>query len=289
MKKARIVKQKQLSHVQNEIRILSRLRCPFVNELRAVFQDENSLYLMMDYIAGGELYSHIRREKKLDLPVYQFFAVEIACALYHLHKLKIVFRDLKPENILLNNVGHIRLSELSLAKIIEENRTTTLCGTPEYIAPEIIHGQAYGFGVDWWSFGILIYEMAVGYPPFFGTSPFLVYQKILEGKLNFDSDVPRPTKHVIRALLTTDVTQRLGCGNFDQIKYHSFFKGIDWNSGFQELIVPPIAPTVTTEGDTANYDFYPEEVTEEAANLTLEEREMFHSINEILDRGKQVI
>jgi protein kinase X len=288
MKKSRIVKQGQLAHVQNEIKILSRIRCVFVNELRAVFQDENSLYLMFDYLSGGELYSHLRRDIKFELPIYQFYAVEIACALYHMHRLSIIYRDLKPENIVLNKIGHLRLTELNLAKIIPANRTFTLCGTPEYVSPEIIQGQGYGFSVDWWALGILIHEMSVGYPPFNGQNPFIVYRKILEGKMNFEKDFPRGTKHVIRAFLHSDITQRLGCGNFEQIKNHSFFKGIDWNSAFQELIVPLKVPTVLSDGDTSNYDFYPEEVLEEPANLTQEERNMFQSIDEILDRGKQL-
>jgi serine/threonine protein kinase len=290
MKKARIVKQGQLLHIQNEIRILSRIRCPFVIELKAVFQDENSLYLMFDYISGGELYSHLRKDQKFELPIYQFYSVEIACAIHHLHKLGIIYRDLKPENICLNKIGHIRLVEFSLAKIIGNttNRTFTLCGTPEYVSPEIINGQGYGFSADWWAFGILLHEMSVGYPPFNGSNPFIVYRKILEGKLEFDKKFHRPTKHAIRSLLTSDITQRIGCGNFDQIKNHSFYKGVDWNSAFQELIVPLKVPTVLSDGDTSNYDFYPEEVLEEPANLTQEERNMFSSIDEILDRGKQI-
>mmetsp|Transcript_23820 Transcript_23820/g.26076 ORF Transcript_23820/g.26076 Transcript_23820/m.26076 type:complete len:360 (-) Transcript_23820:73-1152(-) len=288
MKKARIVKQAQLPHVQNEIKILSRIRCPFVVELRAVFQDENTLYLLLDYIPGGELFSHLRRDRRFELPIYQFYSVEIACALHHMHKLGIVYRDLKPENVLINKIGHIRIVELSLAKIISTNRTFTLCGTPEYVSPEIIQGQGYGFSVDWWALGILLYEMSAGYPPFYGTSSFQVYQKILEGRIEFEKNFHRPTKHAVRAFLNTDYTVRLGCGNFDQIKNHSFFKGVDWNSAFQELIVPLKVPTVLSDGDTSNYDFYPEEVLEEPANLTQEERNMFQSIDEILDRGKQL-
>lgn len=288
LKKARIVKQGQLLHVQNEIKILSRLRCVFIIELRAVFQDENSLFVMLEYIPGGELFSHLRRARQFELPVYQFVSVEIACALYHMHHLNIIYRDLKPENIAFNKLGHIRLVDLSLAKIIQ-NRTFTLCGTPEYVSPEIINGRGYGASVDWWALGILLHEMVVGYPPFYGKNPFVVYRKILNGAFDLDENILKPTKQVIRSFLNIDREQRLGCGSFDQVRSHPFFKGVDWHSAFRELIVPPLVPTVLSEGDSANYDFYPEETLEEPANLSQEERQLFQSIDEILDRPKQTL
>eukprot|EP01032_Pedospumella_encystans_P019932 gene19932-22657_t len=289
MKKARIVKQQQLPHVQNEVMILSRVRCPFVIEMKALFQDENSVYMLQEYIPGGELYSHLRRSKAFDLSAYQFYTVEIACALHHLHQLKIVYRDLKPENILLTKEGHIRITEFSLAKKndVANPQTFTLCGTPEYLAPEIINGQGYGTSVDWWALGILLYEMCMGFPPFYGKNPFTVYQKILEGDVKFASAVPNPTKSVISGFLKADRKSRLGCSSFDSVKHHAFFKGIDWHSAAHQLIVPPLAPTVTAEADSSNYDYYPEETVEEASNLTQEERMMFQALDEILDRPKQ--
>jgi serine/threonine protein kinase len=289
MKKVRIVKQGQLHHVQNEIKILSRLRCPFVQELRGVFQDENSLYLVLEFIPGGELFSHLRRSRVFDLPVYQFVAVEIACALYHMHKMTIIYRDLKPENILINRLGHIRLTEFSLAKLIK-NRTYTLCGTPEYVSPEIINGEGYGYSADWWAFGILLHEMCVGFPPFYGRNPFTVYRKILEG--NFPTDgpsIPATTWQAVKGFLTVDRSLRLGCQSFEQVKSHPFFDGVDWNSAFRQLIVPPMVPTVISDGDTSNFDFYPAETIEEPANLSQQDRMLFESIDEILDRSKQVI
>lgn len=150
MKKARIVRFKQLEHIQNEVRILSRLRCQFVNELHAVFQDDNSLYLLLEYVPGGELFSYIRRQGKFDVELYQFYAVEIACALHYLHSLNIAYRDIKPENILINRNGHIRLADFGFAKIVED-RTFTLCGTPEYLSPEVIQGSGHGLSTDWWA------------------------------------------------------------------------------------------------------------------------------------------
>jgi serine/threonine protein kinase len=289
MKKARIVKAQQLSHVQNEVSILSRARCTFMVEMKALFQDENSVYMMTEYIPGGELYSHLRRSKFFELSMYQFYTVEVACALNHLHKLKIVYRDLKPENIILTKEGHIRLADFSLAKRIDiaNGQTYTLCGTPEYLAPEIVLGAGYGSSVDWWALGILLYEMVMGFPPFFGRNPFSVYKKILEGELRIGGAVPAHTKSAIAALLKKERKQRLGCHSFDGLKNHVFFKGVDWTSAALQLIVPPMCPTVTSEADTSNYDYYPEETVEEAGNLTQEERMMFQALDEILDRPKQ--
>jgi serine/threonine protein kinase len=285
MKKSRIVKLKQLEHVQNEIQILSRTRSTFVVNLKAVFQDDNSVYLLSEYIPGGELFSHLRRRHKFDFAVYQFFSVEVICALEYLHSLNIVFRDLKPENILLNKNGHIRLVEFSLSKVVS-NRTFTLCGTPEYLSPEQILGSGYGSSTDWWALGILIYEMALGYPPFFGRNPFTVYKKILEGNVKFFEVVPKLTKNVISSFLIADRKSRLGCsgGSVGDIKHHTFFRGIDWVSAVQELMVPPIAPVLNGDGDSSNFDYYPEETLEEPNNLTSDERRMFQAIDHILER-----
>lgn len=296
MKKSRIVKSKQLTHLQNEIFILSRLRCPFVIELHAVFQDENTVYLLLDYIEGGELFSHLRRDKKFPLPIYQFYAMELCCLLYHCHSVNIIIRDLKPENIGITRQGHLRLLDCSLAKQIE-NRTYTICGTPEYISPEMIQGYGYGISIDYWALGIIVHEMALGYPPFYGRNPFVIYRKILQASLPMiptsttskEDMISPPSKAFIRGLLTIDRTIRLGCTSFHtQITTHSFFLGVDWNSAFRELIVSPMIPTVSTAGDSSNYDYYPEEVMEEAVSLTLEERGLFGSIEEILLRPKVI-
>jgi serine/threonine protein kinase len=287
MKKARVVKQGQLHHVQNEIKIMSRLRCPFVAELHAVFQDENSVYLLLDYVPGGELFSHLRANKKFDVPVAQFYAMEVACALHHMHQTFVLYRDLKPENILVNRIGHIRLIELTLAKVVID-RTFTLCGTPEYLSPEIIQGTGYSHSSDWWALGILLHELLVGYPPFYGRNPFVVYRKILQNSIPFDDKlIDKHGKAAVLALCHSDRLHRLGSTNFDQIKNHVFFKGIDWNSAFRELVVPPLIPTIVADGDSSNYDFYPEEALEEPANMTTEERNLFSTIDEILDRPKQ--
>jgi protein kinase X len=167
MKKARIAKLKQLEHVQNEVRIMSHVRSPLMVELYAVFQDDNSLYMLLEYIPGGELFSHLRRQEKFAFAVYQFYAAEIVAAIQILHELNVMYRDIKPENILIHKDGHIRLSDFGFAKILDtSDRTFTLCGTPEYLAPEIIQGVGHGTSVDWWALGVLVFELLAGYAPF---------------------------------------------------------------------------------------------------------------------------
>lgn len=240
MKKARIVKLQQLIHIQSEVMILSRLRSIFAIQMKALFQDENSIYLLQEYVPGGELFSHLRKAKTFELSLYQFYSLEVACALHYLHQLNIVYRDLKPENILLTKAGHIKLSEFSLAKQItplngnsnnsksvRQQQTFTLCGTPEYLAPELIEGKGYGTSIDWWALGILLFEMVMGYPPFFGKNPFTVYQKILDGKINIADGVHKHTKSVIKGLLNAERKQRLACSSFDSLKNHAFYKGMD--------------------------------------------------------------
>ena len=288
MKKARIAKLKQLEHVQNEVRVMTHVRCPLIVEIYACFQDDNNLYLLLEFIPGGELFSHLRRQEKFSFSVYQFYAAEIVAAIQFLHELNVMYRDIKPENILIHSDGHIRLSDFGFAKILDTvDRTFTLCGTPEYLAPEIIQGVGHGMSVDWWAIGVLIFEMAAGFPPFYGDNPFAVYQNILHSSIKFPASVPSTTRSVVNGFCSVSRTRRLGSGRvgFDNMKKHRFFWGIDWRAAARQLIVPPVVPTVTSAGDTSNFDFYNDEGPEELANLTSDERQMFTELEEaILER-----
>ena len=289
MKKSRIVRMKQLVHIKSELKVLATVRCEFMPELHAFFQDDNAIYIMTDYVPGGELFSHLRRQEFFEVAQYQFYAVELACALYTLHELKIAYRDIKPENILLTKEGHIRLIDYGLAKFLDEgagDKTFTLCGTPEYLAPETIKGEGHGCGVDWWALGVLIYEMAFGYPPFYGTNPFTVYSKILTGSISYPTKCPKNTKNIIKGLCHISRSSRLGCGRggFSGLSSHSFFNGVEWRSAARQLIMPPIIPLVLTDGDSSNYDYYGDELADEVSNLTVDERQMFREFDELLER-----
>lgn len=292
-KKSKVVEFKQLRNLVNEVGILSRLRCVYAPELKAVFQDENSVYIMSEYVAGGELFSHLRKAVHFEEVLYQFYATEIACAIAYLHALNITYRGLKPESIQITQKGHVRLSDFSFAKkLTEGGRTFTLCGTPEYVAPEILEGKGYGRAADWWAVGILIYEMAVGFPCFFSETPFGVYRAILECVIRYPPgvDVSDRTRSVVNAFVNPDRGMRLGCGEhgFQDVKFHPFFKGIDWNSANRELVSPPVMPTVITNSDTSNYDYYDEMEPEDVNELILSDRVAFNDLDTVLGRKKTV-
>lgn len=287
MKKNRIVRLKQLAHIQNEVKILSRLRCLFAQNFEGMFQDDTNIYLILEYYPGGELFSHLRRKKKFDEDVAKFFACEVIAALEYMHKLYIAHRDIRPENLLLGADGHVCIVDFGFAKIVPE-QTYTLCGTPEYIAPEIISGSGHGRAVDYWALGILTYEMLFGHPPFFGENPFNVYQLILKCKLKFSmiTSISLNAKNLLKGLIVVDRGTRMGAGSggVRKLKSQPFFKGIAWDSVEKKLIVPPFVPMVKSDGDTSNFDYYPEEMTEEICNLTQTERTMFEEFDRILDR-----
>ena len=291
MKKAAIVRNKQLAHIQNEVKILSRIKSDFVVDFHGLFQDDNNIYMVMEYVQGGELFSHLRRKGKFTEEEAKFFICELISSVEYLHKLLIAHRDIRPENLLIKSDGHVCLADFGFAKIVPE-QTHTLCGNPEYIAPEVISGKGHGRAVDYWQLGILLYEMLYGHPPFFGENPFVVYQLILKGRVKFSAAtiVGVPAKNLIKGLLVIDRKSRLGSGSggLRSLKTQLFFLGIGWESVSKRLLVPPFIPTVKSDGDASNYDYYPEEAVEEMSNLTKEERAMFREFDVILDRPVSV-
>ncbi|KAJ2700432.1 cAMP-dependent protein kinase catalytic subunit [Coemansia sp. IMI 203386] len=265
LRKSQVVKLKQVEHINNEKNILEVARHPFIVRLECTMQNERNLYMLMEYVPGGELFSHLRRAGRFPDDVARFYAAEIVLALDYLHSKKIIWRDTKPENILLDDRGHVKLTDFGFAKRVEE-RTWTLCGTPEYLAPEIIQSKGHGKAVDWWALGILVFEMLAGYPPFYDDNPFGIYEKILEGKLVFPPFFTSSAKDLIQRLLTADVSKRLGNlqGEGEDVKAHPWFAMIDWQVLLQRRIPPPIVPPHRHPGDTCNFDKYPEPPQEPA-------------------------
>jgi len=276
LKKSEVLRMKQVDHILAEATILSSIRHPFIVNLLKTFQDEKRLYIILEYVVGGEVFSHLRKAGKFPNDVAKFYAAEILLALEYLHSLDILYRDLKPENLLLDVGGHVRITDFGFAKKVPE-RTFTLCGTPEYLAPEIIQSKGHSKGVDWWALGILTYEMLVGYPPFFDESPFRIYEKILEGKVQFPKWIDARAKDMIKGLLTIDHTKRLGSlkrGSAD-LKKHKWFFGVDWDLLLDRKIPAPIPVKVANPGDSRYFDRYPESKEDKAQVLSGTQQELF--------------
>uniref|UniRef100_A0A8C7Y2Y3 Serum/glucocorticoid regulated kinase 1 n=1 Tax=Oryzias sinensis TaxID=183150 RepID=A0A8C7Y2Y3_9TELE len=204
-----------------------------------------------------ELFYHLQRERCFLEPRARFYAAEIASALGYLHSLNIVYRDLKPENILLDSQGHIILTDFGLCKEnIEPNGTTsTFCGTPEYLAPEVLHKQPYDRTVDWWCLGAVLYEMLYGLPPFYSRNTAEMYDNILNKPLQLKPNISNSARNLLEGLLQKDRTKRLGCTNdFIEIKNHVFFSPINWDELNAKKITPPFNPNVTGPNDLRHFD-----------------------------------
>ncbi|CDS02854.1 hypothetical protein LRAMOSA00257 [Lichtheimia ramosa] len=259
LKKSEVVRLKQVEHLLWEKQILASVRFPFIVDLFCAFQDNTNLYMLLEYVVGGELFSHLRRAGRFTNDMTRFYASEIVLAIEYLHSKNIVYRDLKPENLLIGHDGHICLTDFGFAKIIQD-RTWTLCGTPEYLAPEVIQSKGHGKAVDWWALGILIFEMLAGYPPFFDDNSFGIYEKILAGRVQFPSHFDLLAKDLLKRLLVGDRTKRLGNlkGGPEDIKRHKWFRGVDWIGLLEKTVRAPIIPKYRHPGDTGNFEKYPD-------------------------------
>ncbi|XP_073979021.1 serine/threonine-protein kinase Sgk2-like isoform X1 [Rhodnius prolixus] len=229
LSKKLIMKRNEVRHIMSERNVLLKnLEHPFLVGLKFSFQTFDNLYFVLDYINGGDLYYHLQRETRFSEARARFYAAEITCAVGHLHSLGVIYRDLKPENILVDSDGHIMLTDFGLSK--ESDRTDTLCGTPQYLAPEVIRKEAYDRTVDWWCLGVLLYEMMYGLTPFYASNTAEMYNRILHKGVRMRPGVSYQARSIMTQLLEKDSKRRLGSGegDADDIKNHPFFDNIDW-------------------------------------------------------------
>lgn len=259
LKKGAIVARNQVEHTKAERAILQQLQHPFLMTLRFAFQSKDKLYLVLDYFQGGELFFHLKSQRRFSEEVARLYVAEIALAFGHLHSLGVIYRDLKPENILLDDNGHVCLTDFGLAKEMEEgDKAHTFCGTPEYLAPEIVQGLGHDKAVDWWSLGILLYELTVGIPPFYSQNVNEMYNKIQHGVLRFPPFLSDGCKALIVGLLNRDPKKRLGSDrDVEDVKNEAFFKGQqnwDWEKVFRKEMNAPFKPKVKNIEDTSNFD-----------------------------------
>eukprot|EP01124_Arcella_intermedia_P015647 TRINITY_DN221_c0_g1_i2.p1 TRINITY_DN221_c0_g1~~TRINITY_DN221_c0_g1_i2.p1 ORF type:complete len:403 (-),score=95.25 TRINITY_DN221_c0_g1_i2:29-1237(-) len=251
MRKDNIIAKNQVAHTKDEKHILQRIKHPFIVNLNYAFQTKDKLYMILDYVNGGELFWHLKREGNFSEERSKFYAAEIASALLHLHENGIIYRDLKPENLLLDSEGHIVITDFGLSKEIKDGETHTFCGTPEYLAPEVLLGAGHSYAVDWWSLGTLVYEMITGLPPFYSEDRTQMYQMILNDDLVFPNDMSDEVCDLLLGLLEKDPRDRI---TPDEIQEHPWFKGIDWEALIQKHIKPPWKPTVHGPMDMSQID-----------------------------------
>ncbi|XP_053182517.1 serine/threonine-protein kinase Sgk2b [Scomber japonicus] len=256
--KQMIVKRKEQKHVMVERSVLLKgLQHPFLVGLHFSFQTPNMLYFALDYVNGGELFYHLQREGLFPEPRAAFYAAEMAMALGYLHSLNIVYRDLKPENILLDNEGHVMLADFGLCKegVAIGGIMHTFCGTPEYLAPEVLQGHPYSPAVDWWSLGSVLFEMLYGMPPFYSHSKAEMFQNILHAPLQLRSGVSQAARSLLGGLLERDVSKRLGQSrDFVELQEHSFFTSINWDDLLARRVTAPFIPKVTGPSDVSYID-----------------------------------
>lgn len=271
LKKDQIKQQKQEIHTRTERQILEKMEHPFIVKLYYAFQDEVSLFLVTEFVQGGELFYHLRREQYFTLERAQFYAAELVLALEYIHKNNWIYRDLKPENVLLAKDGHIKLTDFGLSKIMRENqnsRAFTICGTPDYLAPEVLSDKGYDKTVDWWSLGVLLYEMLAGFSPFKLRRGDKITINNYKKELKMFSHFTEETKSILNELVVFDPEKRLGHGpeGTENVKKHPFFKNINWDDLLAKKVFPPFTPLIFSETDLSNFDhcFTEEEIDDKS-------------------------
>jgi len=266
LRKDVILENDQVESTKLEKEILLKANHPFFVKMAYIFQTDQKIYFVMNFVRGGELFTHLQNEKRFPEERAKFYAAQIISAIGHLHDQKIIYRDIKPENILMGEDGYLNLADFGLAKeMTNRDFTTSFCGTPEYLAPEIIQSKGHNHAVDWWSIGILLYEMIVGFPPFYHSNQQTMYELIEKFPVKF----PDPVKHkipmseevkdLISKLLEKDPDKRIGTeGGHAEICSHPFFEGFDFEKLVSKELDAPLIPKLS-DNLVENFD---EEFTE---------------------------
>ncbi|XP_051759581.1 protein kinase C zeta type isoform X2 [Ctenopharyngodon idella] len=299
VKKELVHDDEDIDWVQTEKHVFEQASTnPFLVGLHSCFQTESRLFLVIEYVNGGDLMFHMQRQRKLPEEHARFYAAEICIALNFLHEKGIIYRDLKLDNVLLDQDGHIKLTDYGMCKegIRPGDTTSTFCGTPNYIAPEILRGEDYGFSVDWWALGVLMFEMMAGRSPFdiitdnpdMNTEEYL-FQVILEKPIRIPRSLSVKAASVLKGFLNKDPKERLGCQvqtGFTDIKAHTFFRSIDWDQLEQKQVTPPFKPQITDDYGLENFDT---QFTNEPVQLTPDDEDVIKRIDQSEFEGFEYI
>jgi atypical protein kinase C iota type len=290
IKKETISDEEDVDWVNTEKKVFEQAtNHPFLVGMHSCFQTVSRLFFVIEYVNGGDLMFHMQRQRKLPEDHARFYSAEIILALDFLHSRYIVYRDLKLDNVLLDSQGHIKLTDYGMCKegMHGENAlTSTFCGTPNYIAPEILRGSPYGFSVDWWALGVLMYEMMAGKSPFdindahaatAENSEELLFQVILERPIRMPRSLSIPASKVLKRFLDKDPDTRLGCSGLADIQSDSFFRTLDWGKLSKKQVIPPFRPTISDEMGLDNFDT---QFTTEVPRLTPDDPEAIAKINQ---------
>merc|ERR1719195_1821218 len=234
------------------------MNCPFLVNLRRTYKDKYKVYFLLDVCQGGELFTILRRRRYFNEPTSKFYAGCVVEGFGYMHSKNIIYRDLKPENLVIDGNGYLKITDFRFAKEITAN-TFTFCGTPDYLAPEVIKGTGHSFGVDWWTMGILLFEMLGSTAPFIDHDVNAVYKKILKSHIKFPNFFSKAARKLILGLLLKKQTRRLGviAGGAQKIRDHEFFSeapGWDWTALQNQTMEPPMRPVVKDEFDLRNFD-----------------------------------
>ncbi|XP_054267614.1 cGMP-dependent protein kinase, isozyme 2 forms cD5/T2 isoform X2 [Macrosteles quadrilineatus] len=262
MKKSQIVETRQQQHIMSEKEIMSEADCDFIVKLFKTFKDRKYLYMLMESCLGGELWTILRDKGHFDDATTRFYTACVVEAFDYLHSRNIIYRDLKPENLLLDINGYVKLVDFGFAKkLLHGRKTWTFCGTPEYVAPEVILNRGHDISADYWSLGVLMYELLTGTPPFTGADPMKTYNIILKGidAIEFPRNITRNATVLIKKLCRDNPAERLGYqkGGISEIQKHKWFDGFNWEGLRNRTLIPPILPKVRSVVDTGNFDEYP--------------------------------
>ena len=259
LKKDYIIKKNQVEHTKTERSVLGNVHHPYIVGMAKAFQTSDKLFFVLDYCAGGELFFHLGKVGRFPEERAKFYAAQITLALQYVHSQDIIYRDLKPENVLLDAKGNVRLTDFGLSKEGVSDHSTganSFCGTPEYIAPEVLLRLGHGRAVDWWSLGALLFEMITGLPPFYSRNRETMFEKIMKAELVFPPGMSEAAKDILSRLLVRDPNYRLGSGETDaqELKSHPFFSDVDWNDLEKGNVQAPWAPAVYGSLDTSQFD-----------------------------------